>query len=176
MQLTRSCIHAAWTSLDNFRCRFGLNVGKMLSIRTPLITDPVSAIPVLSAVHQKWFRRWFYVSFNVCFAWRKKHNPFTTARPTICVCGRAGGTPWGLPLMTSAKLSDFLTPSPPCPQIHATSLTELPYFVRFSTKPLSPLGAEVINGSPLALAPSKFTMKHLQSSPRKGTAVLSSKI
>ena len=40
--------------------------------------------------------------------------------------------------MTSAKISDFLTPSPPCPQIHATSLTELPYFVCFSTNPPSP--------------------------------------
>ena len=44
----------------------------------------------------------------------------------------------GLPLMTSAKFLDFLTPSPPCPQIHATSLTELPYFVCFSTNPPSP--------------------------------------
>ena len=51
--------------------------------------------------------------------------------------------------MMSAKISDFLTPSPPCPQIHATSLTELPSFVCFSTNPPPPLGADVINGSPL---------------------------
>ena len=41
----------------------------------------------------------------------------------------------GLPLMTSAKFSDFLKPLPPC---HATSLTELPYFVRFSRTPSPP--------------------------------------
>ena len=55
----------------------------------------------------------------------------------------------GHPFMTSAKFSDFLTPSPPCPhwatglyyKIHATSLT-------LSAFPLppSPLAAEVING------------------------------
>ena len=33
--------------------------------------------------------------------------------------------------MTSAKISDFLTPSPPCPQIHATSLTKVAYYVCF---------------------------------------------
>ena len=37
----------------------------------------------------------------------------------------------GLPLMTSAKFQDFLTPLPPCPQIHATSLTEVAYYVCF---------------------------------------------
>ena len=35
----------------------------------------------------------------------------------------------GLPYMTSVKFSDFLTP--PCPQIHATSLTKVAYYVCF---------------------------------------------
>ena len=37
----------------------------------------------------------------------------------------------GLPLRTSAKISDFLIPSPPCPQIHATFLTKVAYYVWF---------------------------------------------
>ena len=37
----------------------------------------------------------------------------------------------GLPLMMSAKISDFLTPSPPCPQINATSLTKVAFYVCF---------------------------------------------
>ena len=41
--------------------------------------------------------------------------------------------------MMSAKFSDFLTPPPPCPHFHATSLTELPYHVRFSRTPIPPL-------------------------------------
>ena len=36
----------------------------------------------------------------------------------------------GLPLRPSAKLFDFLPP-PPCPQIHATSLTKVAYYVCF---------------------------------------------
>ena len=36
-----------------------------------------------------------------------------------------------LKYMTSAKFSDFLTPSPPCPQIHATSITKVAYYVCF---------------------------------------------
>ena len=43
-----------------------------------------------------------------------------------------------LPYMTSAKLSDFFIPFPLCPHFHATSLTELPYFVCFSRTPNPP--------------------------------------
>ena len=53
----------------------------------------------------------------------------------------------GLPLMTSANFSAF-RPSLPCPHFHATSLTELPYFIHFSRTP-SPSNADVINGSSL---------------------------
>ena len=55
---------------------------------------------------------------------------------------------WGLPFKTSAKSSDFLTPSPPSPQINTTSLTKVAYYVCFWRYP-SPLSADVINGSPL---------------------------
>ena len=34
-----------------------------------------------------------------------------------------------LPFRTSAKISDFFTP--PCPQIHATTLTKVAYYVCF---------------------------------------------
>ena len=46
--------------------------------------------------------------------------------------------------MTSAKFGDFLNPSPPCPQNHATSLTTS----SFGLTP-SPLSADVIYGCPL---------------------------
>ena len=51
--------------------------------------------------------------------------------------------------MTSAKFSNFFTPSPSCPQIHATSLTQVAYYVCLLLKVSpSPLSADVINGSP----------------------------
>ena len=54
----------------------------------------------------------------------------------------------GLPLSTSAKFSDFWTPSPPCPHFCKTVCPQnQPIF-----GPLSPLGADadVLNGSPLS--------------------------
>ena len=44
----------------------------------------------------------------------------------------------GLPLMTSAKISDFLTPPSPCPQINATSLTKVAYYDCFWRYPSGP--------------------------------------
>ena len=44
----------------------------------------------------------------------------------------------GHPLVMSAKISDFLTPSLPCPQIHATSLTKVAYYVCFRRYPPPP--------------------------------------
>ena len=54
--------------------------------------------------------------------------------------------------MTSAKFSDFLTPSrPPCLHFHATSLTKLPYCICFWGTPLPPPCADIICTCPLTL-------------------------
>ena len=65
----------------------------------------------------------------------------------------------GLPFMMCAKISDFSTPSPPCPHFPATTLTELPYFVRFSRTPFLPSSADVINGSSLMVPNAKNTQE-----------------
>ena len=49
----------------------------------------------------------------------------------------------GLPFRTSAKISDFFRP-----QIHATSLTKVAYYVCFWRYPPPPLSADVLYGSP----------------------------
>ena len=59
-------------------------------------------------------------------------------------------TPLGvLPFMTSAKYSDFFLP--PLSHFHATSPTELRYYVCFSMTPPHPSSADVINGCFLRL-------------------------
>ena len=52
--------------------------------------------------------------------------------------------------MTSAKFSDFLTPSPPCSHSHATSLAELHFHYLPPPSP-SCADADVISGSSLTL-------------------------
>ena len=53
------------------------------------------------------------------------------------VSRRVGWACKGLSLMTFAKITDFFTPSSPCPHFHATSLSNFSYSVHFSIPPPS---------------------------------------
>ena len=81
----------------------------------------------------------------------------------------------GLPYMTSAKISDFFTPSPLVRKFTQPPLLRLLTMSAFEGTP-SPLSADVIHGSPLALTQNSTIILHrlLQFDSKKNLAILTS--
>ena len=80
-----------------------------------MVMKRIGSLMTNARQENKSFKSWFFdqrcfIYFLVSFIW-SRHR--------------------GASIRTSAIISDFLTPSPPCLQIHATSLTKVAYYVCF---------------------------------------------
>ena len=108
------------------------------------------------------FKKWFKTPQNRDWLGNTA-NPYFRCRNSECQWLQCGGVEYwndvsktlvlvrGLPLSTSAEISGFWTPSPLVRKITQPTLLISSTMSVFGHTPLPPLGAEVLNGSPLSL-------------------------